>query len=63
MMGEKQRIIDLQKQVNIARRALEAIAHGHTRSPDDRAAEALDAMRPKDKTAPLDGILGWSKQP
>lgn len=62
-MSDKQRIIDLQKQVRIARIALEAVKYG--RDPYTIADEALDAMMALDpavKRAPLEGVLGWGKK-
>lgn len=63
-MSDKQRIIDLQKQVRIARTALEKIVQGHGGRHDAHtiAEQALDDMMPKDRPAPLDGLLGWSKR-
>lgn len=64
-MADKQRIIDLQRQVSIARKALERIAHG-CRDPDGVAEEALDGMMAKDhptRRAPLAGVLGWERPP
>lgn len=57
-MSDKQRIIDLQRQVRIARTALEKIVHSST-DPVNTAEEALDEMRRQDKPAPLAGVLGW----
>ncbi len=64
-MKDKQRIIDLQKQVRIARTALEHIVHGHAGGRDAYtiAEQALDDMQPKDRPVPLEGLLGWSKRP
>lgn len=61
----KQRIIDLQKQVTIARRALEQISTGHCGKlgPEAVAERALDEMRAKGVPAPLAGLLGWEKRP
>jgi len=63
-MSDKQRIIDLQKQVRIAREALTKIVNGHAGHVNhvSIADQALDDMRPKDKAVPLDGLLGWSKR-
>ena len=64
-MSDKQRIIDLQKQVRIARTALEKIVHGHAGGQESYtiAEIALEEMRPRDKPVPLEGILGWSRRP
>lgn len=61
-MSDKQRIIDLQKQVRIARDALAKIVTGHHGRAYSIAEQALDDMRPKDKPLPLAGILGWEKR-
>lgn len=58
----KDRIIDLQKQVKVARAALEKIRRG-AQHPHLIAEEALDAMRPKDKPTPLAGLMGWERAP
>jgi hypothetical protein len=60
--SDKQRVIDLQKQLRTARLALEKIGHGHSQYPEADALQALDDMLPRDKTVPLDGILGWAKR-
>lgn len=63
-MSDKQRIIDLQKQVRIARTALQAIASGRD-YPHRIAEDALEGMMHKDapaKRAPLAGVLGWEKR-
>jgi hypothetical protein len=61
-MSDKQRIIDLQKQLRVARLALEKIGHGHSQYPEADALTAIDDMMPRDKVVPYDGILGWSKR-
>lgn len=61
-MGDKQRIIDLQKQVTLARRALERIAHSSL-DPVGTALTAIDEMQALDKGVPLTGLLGWEKRP
>lgn len=61
-MSDKQRIIDLQRQVRIARAALQKIVHGTAR-PHAIAEEALYDMLPSDKPSPLAGVLGWEKRP
>lgn len=60
----KQRIIDLQKQVKIARDALGKIVNGHAggRSPYNLAEQALDDMREHDPAPSSAGLLGWEKQ-
>lgn len=58
-MADK-RIIALQRQVMIAKRALEKIAHGG-RDPEGIADAALYDMLPRDKPAPMAGLMGWEK--
>lgn len=59
-MSDKSRIIELQRQVKIATRALEAIAHGG-RDPEFRASEALTEMIPLNRKQPLQGLLGHGR--
>lgn len=61
MASEKQRIIDLQKQVRIAREALERI-QGGTRYPDTVAESALDKMFKLDPKQPLQGLVGHERR-
>lgn len=61
-MGDKQRIIDLQKQVRLARTALEKITHG-CRDPEGVAEEALYQMMPLDRVQSSAGLLGWERRP
>lgn len=58
MAGEKQRIIELQRQLKIARNVLSKIAEGHSHNEEADASDALDAMRPLDRKYPLQGIVG-----
>lgn len=60
----KQRIIDLQKQVQIARDALGKIVNGRHDWPDAYAIadEALDEMRQHDPAPLSSGLLGWEKR-
>jgi hypothetical protein len=60
----KQRIIDLQKQVKIAREALGKIVNGHAggASPFGIAEQALDDMRRLDPAPSSAGLLGWEKR-
>ena len=62
-MKDKQRIIDLQKQVRIARTALDKIVNGHSggRSAYGLAEEALDEMRRLDPPPSLSGLLGHER--
>lgn len=59
----KQRIIDLQKQVKIARAALSDIAHGGLYSAESRAIVALDEMEAHDAKKPLQGLCGHAARP
>lgn len=56
-MSQKERIVDLQRQVRISKTALTAIAHG-CRNHETVAAEALDALWTLDKKQPLQGVVG-----
>lgn len=59
----KQRIIDLQKQVKIARDALGKIVNGHHgRDSYSIAEQALDDMRRHDPAPSSSGLLGWEKR-
>lgn len=60
----KQRIIDLQKQVKIARTALGKIVNGHSggRDPYVIASDALDEMQRHDPIPSSAGLLGWEKR-
>ncbi len=58
----KARIIELQRQVKIARGALERISKG-CRSPGNEADEALYAMLPLDPKLPPPETLGQLKGP
>lgn len=51
------RIVDLQRQVKIARDALNRISDG-CHGPESVAYEALYEMMPLDAKAPLQGIVG-----
>lgn len=53
----KQRVIELQKSLRIARTALERIQAGH-RNPEIVATGALDDMRRLEPKAQLQGIVG-----
>ncbi len=64
-MSDKQRIIDLQKQLRIARTALQKICSsvGSMSEAHHVAETALEEMRPRDKPVPLDGLLNWNLRP
>ncbi len=61
----QQRIIELQRQVRIAKTALEKLTQSTTSVHEAHyiAEEALEAMRPMDKTVPLAGLLNWERRP
>lgn len=51
----KERIIELQKSLKVARQTLEAIGHGAS-NPESRALEALDELRRLEVKQPLQAI-------
>lgn len=55
---EKSRRIEAEKQASIAQRALQKIAHGHSRNPERDAADALDEMFRHGPKQPLQGLVG-----
>lgn len=59
-MSDKARIIELQRQVRIARVALERIKAGDSHS-ESRAAQALDDMLPLDRKYPLQSLVGHGR--
>lgn len=59
---DKERITELQRQVRIAKSALERIEHG-TMTPQTVAEEALDTMWPLDKKQPIQGVVGHERRP
>ena len=54
----KQRIVELQKSLRVAKTTLEKIAYGHARNPVADAEIALDAMRRLEPKQQLQGIVG-----
>lgn len=58
----KQRIIELQKSLRVAREALERISNGTTRS-ESVASEALDKMWKLEPKQPLQGVVGHAARP
>lgn len=54
----KQRIIELQKSLRVARTTLEKIAYGHARNPVADAETALDVMQRLEPKVQLQGIVG-----
>lgn len=61
-MSDKTRIIELQRQVRIARNALDRIKHG-TNSPEGIATDALYEMMALDPKQPLQGLVGHERRP
>jgi hypothetical protein len=61
-LSDKQRIIDLQRQVQIARRALVHISVGDS-NPETIAGEALEQMTPLDQATPYPIGFGYSNPP
>lgn len=59
---DKERITELQRQVRIAKSALERIKHG-TMTPQTVAEEALDTMWPLDKKQSIQGVVGHERRP
>lgn len=61
--AEKNRIVELQRQLKIARDALTKIANGHHRpSPESVAGDALYSMFPLDQKWPLQGLVGHERR-
>ena len=58
----KQRIVELQKSLKIARDALLRVSYGTTRA-QNIAEEALDEMRRLEPKAQLQGIVGHTPRP
>jgi hypothetical protein len=61
MAKEQTRIIELQKQVSIARGALLRISNGGN-NPEVIAERALDKMWPLDLKQPLQGVVGHERR-
>jgi len=63
-MADKQqaRIVELQRQVKVAKNALELIKNG-ARNHEQLACEALDFMWPSDRKQPLQYIFGHERRP
>ena len=57
---DQQRIVDLQKQLKIARAALWTIGSG-CRVPESIAIQAIDEIWALDKKQPLQGLVGHEK--
>jgi hypothetical protein len=60
-MSEKQRLVEAQRGLTIARRVLEKIGHGHSRNPENDALEALDEMRRAGPKQSLAVIVGHER--
>lgn len=58
----KDRIIELQKSLRIARSALESIAHGHSHHPERTAESALNEMWKLEPKQPLQGVVGHERK-
>lgn len=63
-MADKQqeRIIDLQRQLKVAKEALNAVARG-CRDPEMVASSALYAMMPLENKTPLQVLVGHERRP
>lgn len=61
---QQARIVELQRQLKIARVALERIGHGHCRphGPEGIALEALDNLRPLEPKQPLQHLVGHERR-
>lgn len=59
--NQKTRIVELQRQISIARNVLTKIATGHARNPHIEADEALTKMWPLDRKQPLQVIVGHER--
>jgi len=59
--AQQQRIVELQRQVRIAREALERIMRQSCRA-ESIAETALDEMMPLDRKYPLQGLVGHEKR-
>jgi len=59
----KDRIIELQRALRVARTTLEKIAYGHARNPESDAENALDAMRRLEPKQQLQTLVGHAPRP
>ena len=59
---EKMRRIEAEKQLTVARRCLEKIGNGHSRSPEQDALEAIDEMFRVGQKQPLQGLVGHERR-
>lgn len=60
-MSDKDRIIELRRQVRMAKKALKAISQGY-RDPQGMAEDALYSMIPLEEKRPLQGLLGHERR-
>jgi hypothetical protein len=58
---EKAKRIAAEEAARIARSALEKIANGHSRNPEEDAQDALDRMWQSGKKQPLQGLVGHAR--
>lgn len=58
----KERIIELQKALKIARDTLEKIKDGRSRNPEADADDALYRMMPLDRKYPIQGLVGHERR-
>lgn len=59
----KERIIELQKALKIARNTLEKIRDRHSYNPEADADDALQRMWPLERKQPLQGLVGHERRP
>lgn len=62
-MADKQRIVELQKSLRIARTCLEKIYYGHSHHPHRDAEAALEQIWKLDQKQPLQGLVGHERRP
>lgn len=62
MKPGQNRIIELQRQLKIARAALATIARQYSSNPHLVEDQALQDMRPLDKKQPLHGLVGHERR-
>lgn len=60
-MNDKARIVELQKSLTLAKRALEKIYYG-CHDPEGVAGNALDALRPLTPKQPMQDLVGHERQ-
>jgi hypothetical protein len=62
MATDKQRLVETQSQLRLARFALEKIAHHHTDRPDMVAEAALEEIFRVGPKQPLQGLVGHERR-